>query len=110
VEHETPRDAAQGGVGDLAVHLDMAFAGKGEGVRGGSRAGAGEMGIMEIMGVMSVSGANWAGVAEQAAKDVAEEVPEQGGFLEIVGTAGRDEAGPVLECGLLGASLLPQIE
>jgi hypothetical protein len=88
----------------------MAFAGKGEGVRGGRRAGAGKMGIMGIMGVMSVGVANRAGVAEQAARDVAEEVGEQGGFLEMVGTAGRDEAGPVLECGLPGASLLRQIE
>ena len=28
---------AQHGIGDLAVHLDVAFAGKGEGIRGGSR-------------------------------------------------------------------------
>ena len=69
-----------------------------------------KMGIMGIMGVMSVGGANRAGIAEQAARDVSEELGEQGGFLEIVGTAGRDEAGPVLECGLPGASLLRQIE
>src|ERR1017187_7321392 len=65
---------AQDGIGDLAVHLDVAFAGKGEGVRGGSRGGGGEMGIMGIMGIMSVGGANRAGVAKQAAKDVAKEV------------------------------------
>ena len=103
-------EAAQDGIGDLAVHLDMAFAGKGEGVRGGSRGGGGEMGIMGIMGVMSVGGANRAGVAEQAAKDVGEEVGEQGGFLEIVGAAGCDEFGPVLEFGLPVPRALGQVE
>ena len=45
-------ETAQDGIGDLAVHLDVALAGKGEGVR---RSG-------------------WAGVAEQVAEDVGEEV------------------------------------
>jgi hypothetical protein len=55
------------------------------------------MGVMGIMGVMRVRRANRAGVAEQAAEAVGEEVREQGGFLEIVGAAGSDEAGPVIE-------------
>jgi hypothetical protein len=59
---------------------------------------------------MSVGGANRAGVAEQAAEDVAEEVREQGGFLEIVGAAGSDEAGPVLELGLPVRHALGQVE
>jgi hypothetical protein len=45
-------EAAQDGVGEFAVHLDVAFAGQGEGVAGFGRAG----------------------VAEQAAKDVGEEI------------------------------------
>jgi len=100
-------EAAHDGVGDLAVHLDMAFAGKGEGVRGGSRAGAREMGIMEVM---SVGGPDRAGVAEQAAKGVGEEIREQGGFLELVGAAGSDEAGPVLEFGLPVPHAIRKIE
>ena len=75
-------------VGNLAVHLDVPFAGKGEGVRRGDRAG----------------------VAEQAAEDVGEEVGEQGGFLEIVSAAGSDEAGPVLELGLPFRDALRQVE
>jgi hypothetical protein len=35
---------------------------------------------------------------------------EQGGLLELVGAAGGDEAGPVLEFGLPGAHLLRQVE
>ena len=81
-------EAAQDGIGDLAVHLDVAFAGKGEGVRRSGRAG----------------------VAEQAAEDVGEEVREQGGFLEIVRAAGGDEAGPVLEFGLPVRHALRQVE
>jgi hypothetical protein len=65
-------------IGELAIHLDVAFAGKGEGVGGGGGAG----------------------VAEQAAEDFGEEVRQQRSFLEIVGAAGSDEAGPVLELGL----------
>jgi hypothetical protein len=49
------------------------------------------------MGVMRVRRVNRGGVAEQAAEDVGEEVREQGGFLEIVGAAGSDEAGPFLD-------------
>jgi hypothetical protein len=90
-------EATQHGIGDLGVHLDVAFAGKGEGVRRFGGAGAGEMGVMGIMGVMRVRRVNRGGVAEQAAEDVGEEVREQGGFLEIVGTAGIDEAGPFLD-------------
>ena len=93
-------EAAQDGVGDLAIHLDVPVAGKGEGVGRFGGAGAGEMGVMGIMGVMRVRRANRAAVAEQAAEDVGEEVREQGGFLEIVGAAGSDEAGPLLEFGL----------
>ena len=46
------------------------------------------------------SGGGRAGVAEDAAEDVGEEIRQQSGFLEIVGAAGGDEAGPVLEFGL----------
>jgi hypothetical protein len=70
----------------------------------GGRVGVGEM------GVTSVGGANRAGVAEQAAKDVGEEVGEQGGFLEIVRAAGCDEFGPVLEFGLPVPHALRQVE
>ncbi len=80
--------AAQDGIGDLAVHLYVAFPGKGEGVRRFGRAC----------------------VAEQAAEDVGEEVREQGGFLGIVRAAGGDEAGPVLEFGLPDHRLLGQVE
>jgi hypothetical protein len=54
-------EAAQDGVGDLAVHLDVAFAGKGVGVGCFGGAGIGEMGVMRVCG------AKGAGVAEQAA-------------------------------------------
>jgi hypothetical protein len=100
-------EAAQDGIGDLAVHFDVPVAGKGEGVGRFGGAGAGEMGIM---GVMRVRRANRAGVAEQAAEDVGEEVREQGGFLELVGATGGDEAGPVFEFGLSGGGLLGQDE
>ena len=103
-------EAAQDGIGDLAVHLDAPCAGKGEGVGRFGGAGAGEMGVMGIMGVMRVRRANRAGVAEQAAEDVGEEVREQGGFLELVGATGGDEAGPVFEFGLSGGGLLGQDE
>ena len=79
------------------MHFDVPLTGKGGGVRRFGGAGAGEMGVMGIMGVMRVRRADWAGVAEQGAEDVGEEVPEQGGFLEIVGAAGSDEAGSVIE-------------
>jgi hypothetical protein len=79
---------AQHGIGDLAVHLDVAFAGKGEDVRRFRRPR----------------------VAEQAAKDVAEEVGEQGGFLEIIRPAGSDDAGPVLEFGLPVPHALRHVE
>lgn len=52
---------------------------------------------MGIIAIVRVRRANWAGVAEQAAEDVGEEVREQGGFLELVGATGGDEAGPVTE-------------
>jgi hypothetical protein len=68
------------------------------------------MGIMGIMGVMSVGGANGAGIGEQAAEDVGEEVGEQGGFFEIVGAAGCDEFGSVLEFGLPVSRALRQVE
>jgi hypothetical protein len=51
--------------------------------------------MMGIMGVMSVGGADWTGVAEQAAEDVGEEIREQGGLLEVVRAAGGDEGGPI---------------
>jgi hypothetical protein len=68
------------------------------------------MGVMGIMGGMGVCGDNGAGVAEQAAEDVGEEVREQGGFLEIVRAPGGDEAGPVQEFGLPGLHALRQGE
>ena len=76
-------EAAQDGIGELAVHLDVAFAGKG---------------VSDVGARVRLPAG--AGVAEQAAEDVGEEVREQGGFLEIVRAAGSDEAGPVLEFGL----------
>ena len=81
-------ETAQDGVGELAVHLDMAFAGKGEGVRGGSRGD----------------------VAEEAAEGVGQEVRQQGRFLERIGAAETDEVGPVLEFGLPTGGLLWQTE
>jgi hypothetical protein len=81
-------EAAQDGIGDLAVHLDVPFLGKGEGIRRGGRAG----------------------VTEQAAEDVGEEVREQSRFLEIVGAARSNEAGLVLEFGLPVGRALRQVE
>jgi hypothetical protein len=81
-------EAAQHGIGDLAVHLDVTFAGEGEGVSGGGGAG----------------------VAEQAAEDVGQEVRQQGGFLEFIGAAGSDEPAPVLEFGLPLRHALRQVE
>ena len=81
-------EAAQDGIGDLAIHLDVPFAGKGEGVGGGGGAG----------------------VAEQAAEDVGEKVREQGGFLEIIRPPRGDKAGPVLELGLPLPRALRQAE
>src|SRR5450759_4309067 len=62
-------EAAQDGIGELAVHLDVAFAGKDVGIGSLGRSG----------------------VTEQAAENVGEEVGEQGGFFEPVGAAGGDE-------------------
>jgi hypothetical protein len=62
-------EAAQDGVGELAVHLDVAFPGKGVGVGRFGVDRIGEMGGMGIMGVMRVCGAKGAGVAEQAVED-----------------------------------------
>jgi hypothetical protein len=82
------RERAQHGVGDFAVHFDVPFPRRGEGVRRFGRAG----------------------VVEQGAEDVGEEIREQGGFLEIVRPAGSDEAGPVLELGLPALHALRQVE
>jgi hypothetical protein len=65
---------------------------------------------MGIMGVMRVCGAKGAGVAEQAAEDVGEVVGEQLAFLEGIGAAGGDKAGPVVEFGLAGDGLLGENE
>ena len=51
-----------------------------------------------------------AGVAKQAAKNIAEEIREQGGFLEIVRATGSDEARPVLESGLPVPEALRHVE
>jgi hypothetical protein len=59
---------------------------------------------------MSVGGANWTGVAEQAAEDVSEEIREQGGLLEVVRAAEGDEGGPFLELGLPVRHALRQVE
>jgi hypothetical protein len=59
---------------------------------------------------MGVCGANRAGVVEQAAEDVGEDVREQGGFFEVVRAAGDDEAGPMLEFGLPVPYALRQVE
>ncbi len=71
-------EPAQHGIGDLAVHLDVPFAGKS----------------------YSLPRFRRAGIAEQAAKNVGEEIREQSGLFEIVRAARGDEAGPVLELGL----------
>src|ERR1039458_4002780 len=55
-------------------------------------------------------GGGWAGVAEQAAEDVGEEVREQGGFLEIIRPPRGAEAGPMLEFGLPVTHALRQAE
>jgi hypothetical protein len=47
---------------------------------------------------------------EKAAKDVGEEIREQGGFLEIVCASGSDEAGPVLEFGTPVPRTFRQVE
>jgi hypothetical protein len=39
-----------------------------------------------------------------------EEMWKQGGFRQLVGTAGSDEVGSVLEFGLQGTGLLGEIE
>ena len=51
-----------------------------------------------------------AGVAEQGAEDIGEEIREQGGFLEIVGAARSHEAAPVLEFRLQVRHALRQVE
>ena len=51
-----------------------------------------------------------AGVTEQAAEDLGEEVREQGGLLEIVRAARDDEGGLVLEFGLPVPHALRQAE
>ena len=66
----------------------MAFAGKGVGVESLCRAG----------------------LAEQAAEGVGQEVRQQGRFLERIGAAETDEVGPVLEFGLPTGGLLWQTE
>ena len=103
-------EAAQDGIGELAVHLDVAFAGEGVVAADVSRRTLfpGNMAPTDVGGYARNSGR--AGVAEQAAEDVGEEVGEQLGFLELVGAAGGDEAGPVLEFGLPGRRLLRQVE
>ena len=81
-------DPAQGGVGEFAVHLDVAFAGEGVGLAG-------------------LGGAR---VAEQAAEDVGQELGQQLGFLELIGSARGDEVGSVLELGLRSRDLVRQPE
>src|ERR1035437_6447371 len=49
-------EAAQDGIGYLAVHRDVQFSGKGEGVGRLGRDDVGEMGVMGIMGVMYLRG------------------------------------------------------
>jgi hypothetical protein len=65
---------------------------------------------MGIMGVMIVRGANRAGAAEQAVKEVGQEIRQQGGFGQLVGTAGTDEVGPVVEFWMPSRRLPRQIE
>ncbi len=55
-------ETTKSGIGDFAVHLDVALSGKSVTVR--------------LPG--------WSGVVKQAAKDVVEEIREQSGFLEII--------------------------
>src|ERR1035438_3258037 len=81
-------EAAQDGISDLAVYLDVPFPGKGEDVRRFRRPR----------------------VAEQAAEDVGEEVREEGGFLEIIRPPRGDKASPVLEFGQPVPHALRQVE
>lgn len=81
-------EAPQDGIGELTINFDVAFPGKGVGVRG----------------------LRWAGVAEQAVKEVGEKVGQQGGFVQFIRAAGGNEPGPVLEFGLPGGRLLWQVE
>src|SRR6266436_4516489 len=62
---------------------------------------------VQIVGSVRRSGRP--GVAQQATKDVGEEIREQSGFLEIVHAAGTDEAGPVLDFRLPVAHTLRQV-
>jgi hypothetical protein len=71
-------EPAQDGIGDLGVQFDVPFPREGKG-------------IWRFGGT---------GVAQQASKDVGEEIRQQGGFFEVVRAAGGDESGPVLEFGL----------
>ena len=81
-------EPAQDGIGELAVHLDMLSSGKRVGLESLGRAG----------------------VAEQAVKEVGQEIRQQRGFRELVGTAGADKVGPVLVFGLPGVRLLGEHE
>jgi len=71
------QETAQDGVGNLAIHLDVPFAGKGEGARRSGRAG----------------------VAEQAAKDVGEEIESRAVSLK---SSERPEAMRLAQCWSLG--------
>jgi hypothetical protein len=83
-----PLEAAQNGLGDFDIHLDVTRTGKGEGVERAGRAGE----------------------AEEAAKDVGEKIREEGSLVEIVRSAGSDETGPMPEFGLSVLDMLRQDE
>jgi hypothetical protein len=51
-----------------------------------------------------------AGVAEEAVKEVGQEIWQQGGLRQFVGAARTDEVAPVLEFGLPSRRLLGQME
>ena len=81
-------EVAQHGVGELAVHLDVLLA----------RDGVARAAVRR------------AGVAEQLAKEVGQEVGEDFLFLECVRLAGRQQVGPMLQLGAKGVDVRRQPE
>ena len=81
-------EVAQNGVGKLALHLDVLLAGNG----------------------VARAAVRRAGVAEQLAKEVGQEVGQDFLFLEGVRLARREQVGPVLQLGAEGVNVGRQLE
>ena len=81
-------EVAQNGVGKLAFHLDVLLAGNG----------------------VARAAVRRAGVAEQLAKEVGQEVGQDFLFLERVGLARREQVGPVLQLRAEGVNMGRQLE